>query len=337
MIRVVVVEDSLVQRAHLVKSLEADGDIAVVGEAVDAKEAVERVQALQPDVVTLDLGIPGGGGQHAIEQIMAFFPTPILVLSASVSNRESQSAVEALVAGAVDAMPKPMPWSRDAEETVRNRVRVLRGVSVVRHSRGRRTPARPSGAAPPALRATATPVVAIGASAGGPAALATVLAGLEGLPAAVLVVQHLDAAFMDGFVTWMQRVSGLPVELAVDGTALRPGVVSVGPGDVHLKLGRDDRIVLDPEPRSLHRPSVDVLFSSLAGRSDRRRVGVILTGMGNDGATGLLALRRGGGVTIAQDEETSAVYGMPQAAQRVQAATHILPLQDIAAAVMRSA
>jgi two-component system chemotaxis response regulator CheB len=337
MIRVVVVEDSLVQRAHLVKTLEADGDISVVGEAVDAKEALERVQSLRPDVVTLDLGIPGGGGQHAIEQIMAFSPAPILVLSASVSSRESQAAVQALVAGAVDAMPKPTPWSMDAEQAVRERVRVLRGVSVVRHPRGRLATRRTSTAAPPARPATATPVVAIGASAGGPAALATVLSGLKGLRAAVLVVQHLDAAFMDGFVAWMQRVSGLPVELAVDGAALRPGVVYVGPGDVHLKLGRDDRIALDPDPQSLHRPSVDVLLSSLAGRSDRRRVGVVLTGMGNDGATGLLALRRGGGVTIAQDEETSVVYGMPQAAQRLQAAMHVLPLQDIAAAVVRSA
>jgi two-component system, chemotaxis family, protein-glutamate methylesterase/glutaminase len=337
MIRVVVVEDSLVQRAHLVKALEADGDISVVGEAADTKEAIERVQSLRPDVVTLDLGIPGGGGQHAIEQIMAFAPTPILVLSASVSSRESQAAVQALVAGAVDAMPKPMPWAREAEETVRQRVRIMRGVSVVRHPRGRRTAEPAARAAPRPRTSTATPVVGIGASAGGPAALATVLSGLDGLQAAVLVVQHLDAAFMDGFVAWMQRVSGLPVELAVDRAVLRPGVVYVGPGDVHLKLGRDDRIVLDPEPPSIHRPSVDVLFSSLAARSDRRRVGVVLTGMGNDGATGLLALRRGGGVTIAQDEETSVVYGMPQAARRLQAAMEVLPLQDIAAAVMRSA
>jgi two-component system chemotaxis response regulator CheB len=179
--------------------------------------------------------------------------------------------------------------------------------------------------------------VAIGASAGGPAALATVLAGLKELAAAVLVVQHLDDAFMDGFVTWMQRVSELPVELAVHGAPIRPGTVYVGPGGVHLKLGRNDRIVLDPEPPSIHRPSVDALFSSLAGRADRRRVGVVLTGMGNDGATGLLALRRGGGVTIAQDQRTSVVYGMPQAAHRIHAAAHVLPLQDIAAAVMRLA
>src|SRR5580765_3659228 len=134
-IRVVVVEDSTVQRKHLVKALEADGDITVVGEAVDAREAIELVRTLEPDVVSVDLGIPGGG-LHAIEQIMAFSPTPIVVLSASVADRESEAAVEALLAGAVDALPKPAAWNAESEHTLRGRVRVLRGVRVVRHPRG---------------------------------------------------------------------------------------------------------------------------------------------------------------------------------------------------------
>ena len=336
MIRVVVVEDSLVQRAHLVRALEADGDITVVGQATDAHEAIDVVRSQKPDVVTLDLGIPGGGGVHAIEQIMAFSPVPILVLSASVTGRESQAAVEALLAGAVDALPKAASWGADAERAVRERVRVLRGVSVVRHPRGRLAAGRAARSAAGATSRTATPIVAIGASTGGPAALATVLAGFGGLGAAVLVVQHLHPGFIDGFVSWMRRVSGLPVEIATDGAALRSGVVYVGPGEVHLKVGRDDHIVLDPEPPSLHRPSVNVLFSSLAVRSDRRRVGVLLTGMGDDGAAGLLALRRSGAVTIAQDEATSIVYGMPHAARRMDAATRVLPLEEIAAAVMRA-
>lgn len=336
MISVVVVEDSRVQRAHLVKVLEADGDITVVGQATDADEAIEVVRSLKPDVVTLDLAIPGGGGQHAIEQIMAFSPVPILVLSATVTGRESQAAVEALLAGAVDALPKRSHWGAEAEQALRERVRVLRGVSVVRHPRGRLAASRAARAARSESSRTATPFVVIGASTGGPAALATVLAGLGGLQAAVLVVQHLHPGFIDGFVAWMRRVSGLPVEIAADGAEIRPGVVYVGPGDVHLKVGRDDHIVLDPEPPSLHRPSVNILFSSLADRPDRHRVGVLLTGMGDDGASGLLALRRGGAVTIAQDEATSIVYGMPQAARRLDAATQVLPLDEIAAAIMRA-
>jgi two-component system, chemotaxis family, protein-glutamate methylesterase/glutaminase len=336
MIRVVVVEDSRVQRAHLVKILEAEGDITVIGEATDADEAIDLVRSQKPDVVTLDLAIPGGGGLHAIEQIMAFSPVPILVLSATVTGRESQAAVQALLAGAVDALPKSARWGREAEQAVRERVRVLRGVSVVRHPRGRLAASRRTGGARNAGARTATPIVAIGASTGGPAALATVLAGLGGLQAAVLVVQHLHPGFIDGFVAWMQRVSALPVEIAADGADLRPGVVYIGPGDVHLKAGHDDQIVLDPEPPALHRPSVNVLFSSLADRRDRHRVGVLLTGMGDDGAAGLLALRRGGAVTIAQDEATSIVYGMPQAARRLDAAMQVLPLEEIAAAVVKA-
>ncbi len=335
-IKVVVVEDSTVQRRHLVKVLEADGDIRVAGEATDAREAIELVRTLEPDVVSVDLGIPGGG-IHAIEQIMAFSPTPIVVLSASVADRESHAAVEALLAGAVDALPKPSAWDAESERTFRERVRVLRGVRVLRHPRGRLEQDRIARRSRSAASRTATPMVAIGASTGGPAALATVLADLGGLQAAVLVVQHLHPGFIDGFVAWMQRVSGLPVEIAVDGTSIQPGLVYVGPGGAHLKVGSEDRIVLDPEPETLHRPSVNTLFSSLAERPDRRRIGVLLTGMGDDGATGLLALRRAGAVTIAQDEATSTVYGMPHAARRLDAATHVLALQDIAPQIKRSA
>jgi len=334
-IKVVVVEDSTVQRKHLVKALEADGDISVVGEAADAREAIELVQTMEPDVVSVDLGIPGGG-IHAIEQIMAFSPTPIVVLSASVTDRESQAAVEALLAGAVDALPKPSVWSADAEFTLRQRVRMLRGVRVVRHPRGRLAADRLARRSRGAESRTATPFVAIGASTGGPAALATLLAGLGGLQAAVLVVQHLHPGFIDGFVAWMQRVAALPVEVASNGATVQPGLVYVAPGDVHLKVGRDDRLVLDPEPETLHRPSVNALFSSLAERPDRRRVGVLLTGMGDDGASGLLSLRRAGAVTIAQDEATSTVYGMPQVARRLDAAMHVLPLNAIAPLIMRS-
>jgi two-component system chemotaxis response regulator CheB len=163
-----------------------------------------------------------------------------------------------------------------------------------------------------------------------------VLAGLAGLDASVLVVQHLHPDFVAGLVSWMARVSPLPVELARDGERLRPGVTYIAPGDTHLRIGPDDGIVLDPEPAALHRPSVDVLFSSLAERANGSNVGVLLTGMGDDGAAGLLALRRRGDVTIAQDEESSVVFGMPRAAQRLGAAQHVVPLDQVAPAIMRA-
>ena len=334
--RVVVVEDSQVQRAHLVRVLQSGGDLAVVGQATGAIEAIEVVQSERPDVVTLDLQIPDGGGQLVIEQLMAVCPTPILVLSASVgAGGDSKEAVAALMAGAVDVVPKPSRWDEKAEESLRSRVRVVGGVAVVRRSRPRVAPA--GRRSPPASRRAATgTVVAIGASTGGPAALAEVLAGLGGIDASVLVVQHLHADFVDGFVAWMDRVSPLEVELARHDAPLRPGAVLVAPPGVHLRIGLEGRVVLDPMPETLHRPSIDVLFLSLAERKDGRNVGVLLTGMGDDGAAGLLALRRRGDVTIAQDEQTSAVFGMPMAAQRLGAAAHVVPLDRIAKTVVRA-
>jgi two-component system chemotaxis response regulator CheB len=160
-----------------------------------------------------------------------------------------------------------------------------------------------------------------------------VLSGLAGLSAPVLVVQHIHPDFVGGLVRWMARVSALPVQLAQHGARLQPGVVYIGPGGTHLKVGAADQIELDTSPKSVHRPSVDVLFSSVARRAEGPKVGVLLTGMGQDGAAGLLELRQNKGVTIAQDEATCAVFGMPQAAQRLGAASRVLPLGDIAAAV----
>jgi two-component system, chemotaxis family, protein-glutamate methylesterase/glutaminase len=338
-VRVVVVEDSPVQRAHLVEVLEAEHDIAAVGQAGDPVEAVALVHRLRPDVVTMDLGLPGEGGIGAIEQIMAEVPTPILVLSARVTCAGSAAAVESLLAGAVEALPAPERWDGEAERQVRCRVRLLSRVAVVAHPRGRRRPP-----APDPYRA---PPVAIAASTGGPAALAEILPCLGGLAVPVLVVQHLHPQLVDGFVGWMQRVSALPVVVAADGDRPQPGVVYIAPAGAHLRLapapgvpvlpagpprtlppgGR--RLVLDPGPASLHRPSADELFGSVAATAGGQSVGVLLTGMGDDGAAGLLAMRRQGAVTIAQDEASSVVFGMPRAAQELGAAAEVLGLGRI--------
>jgi two-component system chemotaxis response regulator CheB len=331
--RVVVVEDSAVQRLHLVRTLEADGDLKVVGEAAAAQEAIEVVQRHRPDVVTLDLQIPDGGGQRVVEEVMVMSPTPILVLSGTVGGPESIEAVEALVAGAVDIFPKPPHWDSYAERGLRARVRVVAGVHVIRRTRKRPRPATRWHAAEAGAPSSATTMVGIGASTGGPAALAQVLADLAGLDAAVFVVQHLHPDFVNGFVSWMARVSPLEVELAAAGVVPRAGTVYVAPGGVHLKIGAGDEIVLDPHPETLHRPSVDQLFSSLAARPVGRNIGVLLTGMGDDGAVGMLALRHKGAMTIAQDEASSIVFGMPRAAQRLGAAMQVAALDDVAARI----
>jgi two-component system chemotaxis response regulator CheB len=185
-------------------------------------------------------------------------------------------------------------------------------------------------------RARPLAIVALAASAGGPNALATVLANLHDIDAGILIVQHINPQFVDNFVEWMSRASALPVRVATDGSQIQRGVVHVGPAGTHLKLGFGMRIQLDPEPEVMHRPSADELFSSLAKSAPERSVGALLTGMGEDGARGLLELRRRGGMTIVQDEQSSAVYGMPRAAARLDAAEAILPLDQIAPAIMRA-
>jgi two-component system, chemotaxis family, protein-glutamate methylesterase/glutaminase len=341
----------LVQRANLVAVLEADGDIEVVGEATTAIEAIALVASLRPDVVTLDLNIPDGGGQYALEQIMAVTPTPVLVLSSTVHDDASMPAVEALVGGALLAVPKPARWTAAFEGDLRRSVRTIRRVPVVRHMRGhlRHAEGRPAvrqvplPAAPPARsvkadsgRSGESCVVAIAASTGGPAALATVLQGLAKLTVPVLIVQHIHPDFVQGLIDWMARVSPLPVVMAAHGQPLRGGCVHIGPGGRHLRVGREGRIELADGPESVHCPSADQLFESLALRAGANGVGVLLTGMGDDGAAGMAALHRAGAHTIAQDQATSAVYGMPRAAARLGVVEQQLPLPAIAEAIVRA-
>jgi two-component system chemotaxis response regulator CheB len=344
----VVVEDSLVQRANLVAVLEADGDIEVVGEATTAVEAISLVASLRPDVVTLDLNIPDGGGQYALEQIMANTPTPVLVLSSTVHSEASVPSVEALVGGALLAVPKPARWTSVFENDLRRSVRTIRNVPVIRHIRGglRNLPVgavtAPSARrpAPLSLGLESDPgsrVVAIAASTGGPAALATVLQGLAKLTAPVLVVQHIHPDFVQGLVKWMARVSPLPVVMAQHGQKLRSGCIHIGPGGTHLRLGRGGTIELEDAPVTVHRPSADQLFESVAVHAGHDGVGVLLTGMGDDGAAGLAAMHHRGARTIVQDEATCAVYGMPRAATRLGVVDQQLPLPAIADAIIRAA
>jgi two-component system chemotaxis response regulator CheB len=255
---------------------------------------------------------------------------------------ECDLARTAKAAGAVEMFPKPAAWTPTQEAQLRRSVRLVRGVQVVRHGRGLvgRSPraggaVRSSGGAVQ-LSGDASPprLVAIAASTGGPAALATVLAGLVGIEVPVLVIQHIHRDFVDGLIAWMDRVSAVPVRLAVGGERLQPATVYFGPGGVHLKVAPGLRIVLDSQPASHHRPSADELFFSVAEYAGADGIGVILTGMGNDGTEGLLALRRRGGLTIAQDEATSAVFGMPRAALMAGAASQVLPVDEIAAVVV---
>jgi two-component system chemotaxis response regulator CheB len=332
-IRALLVEDASAQRSQLTAVLQEQRDITVVAIAATASEAITLVARERPDVVVLDLHLADGGSQRAIEQIMAHAPTPILALSARIRDRRSPSAVEALVAGALEALPRPQHWTPELGTELRRVVRQICKVHVIRHPRGSRTVDSGRG---PAARPTQQPVVAIAASTGGPSALATILPGLARLDAPVLVVQHLHPDFTAGLVDWMARVSALPVETAVHGQLARAGQVYFAPGDHHLRYVASGRLELATSPDTTHRPSADELFRSVAENARAAGVGVLLSGMGDDGARGLLAIHQRGGQTFAQDEASSTVFGMPKAAARMGAVTELLPIDKLADAVQRA-
>ena len=333
----VVTSQTGVWEAQLLRTVEADRDASVIGRVTPA-QAVTSVRKDHPDIVSLDMTGLDGNGQAAylVRAILSLVPVPILLLAPAGQRRDASMA--ALVAGAVEVMTAPAQWDLPTGAELRKRLQALSHLSPRRRERLRRQAVRephPSGIV--LGRHSVDGVVGLAASTGGPPALARVLSGLAGLERPVIVVQHLQSGFVDGFLSWMQRESALPVELAVDGALLRPGVVLVAPPGLQSSVRRGHRLSLRDEPVTLHRPSADVLFHSMAEHIGAGGIGVILTGMGDDGASGLLALRRSGGTTIAQDEATSAVYGMPKAARDNGGAAQVLPLSEIAAAVLRAA
>jgi two-component system chemotaxis response regulator CheB len=332
--RVLICEDSQTYAEALRRAIEYGHEIEVVGVFPRAEEAIAAIPAARPDLVTMDLELPGMSGLEAVEQIMARSPVPILVLSAHVGPR-SDNAVAALAAGALDAMHKEAIDLRDAAgpepAALRRRVKILSGVQVIRHPRARLAGKLRE------LAETDRAASAIGmcASTGGPHALSTILQELpDSFAVPILVVQHMTAGFTEGLVHWLADCIPLPVRMAEDGAAPEAGVW-VAPEGADLGLARTGRLALDTtSPPGLHRPSADALLQSLAESAGRNAVAVVLTGMGRDGSAGVTAVRSAGGLTIAQDEQTSTVFGMPKAALE-GGAELVLPLNEIAAHLMR--
>jgi two-component system, chemotaxis family, protein-glutamate methylesterase/glutaminase len=323
--RVLICEDSKTFAACLTRLLERDPEIEVVGVCASAEEAIARLPVLRPDLVTMDLELPGMTGAEAIERIMAVVPVPILVLSGQV-ERGSHTA---LAAGALDAIPKEQLDVSDpdgpAATALRQRVKLLCRIKVIRHLRA-------SLASPPVVRPSwvrPAAIVGIAASTGGPPALAEMLSDLPAAyPIPILVVQHMSSGFTEGFTRWLDGEISLPVRMAIAGAQPQPGVW-VAPEGAHLVLTPGGRVALDDTTvQGLHRPSGDMLLHSLAAHPGRDAVAVVLTGMGRDGAAGLRDVRQAGGLTIAQDEASSSVYGMPRAAAECGAEL-VLPLAGI--------
>lgn len=345
--RVLIVEDSVTIRMRLRDVLEADADIEVVGLAENGKRAIELCEALRPDVITMDMMLPVMSGLAATEYIMAHCPTPILVVSASMNRGELFKTYEALSAGAVDVLEKPNGKDPHGnwEHELRSSVKLVARIRVITHLRSRlggsgRTDLHTTTTHPVAPLSTSTEydVVAIGASTGGPAAIVQVLRDLpRDFPLPLLVVIHISEPFGRMFAEWLDGQTNRRVAYAHDGQPLHEarGRVVMAPPDHHLTV-RNGVLHLDSgPPRHSCRPSVDVLFESIAKEYGSRAGACLLTGMGTDGAAGLRAIHEGGGVTLAQDEATSVVYGMPREAALLGAAQHILGIDSIGRTLAR--
>ncbi len=341
-IRVLVVEDSLTVRERLCEVLRADPGVEVVGEAEDGKRGIELCRSLRPDVVTLDMMLPLMSGLAATEYIMAHCPTPILIVSSSTNRGELFKTYDALAAGALDVLEKPRGDEDDGgwERKLVAAVKLASRIKVITHPRARlgglgRSPRMLTPLVPPPTTRPERRIVAFGASTGGPAAIVQILGALPApFPLPVLVVVHIGEVFAPAFAEWLDGQTEHRVEYARDGERVGEAArVVLAPADRHLVVhGETLRLTADP-PRHSCRPSVDVLFESVARQYGASSVAALLTGMGHDGAAGLLEVRRAGGLTIAQDEASSVVYGMPREAALLGAAERVLSLGEIGPAV----
>jgi two-component system, chemotaxis family, protein-glutamate methylesterase/glutaminase len=340
-LRVLVVDDSSVQRAMLVALLDGDPDLDVVGWAASGAESVRAVARLHPDVITMDFRMPGMDGVGAARLIMQQSPTPIVMVTASVSVEDRRLAVEAFQAGILAIVTKPTlePGQSDAgrlraaEDLIRT-IKSMAQLKVFRRlaSEGRHVTPRPAPTRPaPGLKMSRAELVAIGASTGGPQVLSQILARLPAdFPASILIVQHIADGFVASMVDWLRPLCRLPIELATAGRSLVVPGIHLAPTGRHLVVHGRSLVLTDEPPISGHRPSATALLRSVAQEYRSRAVGVLLTGMGDDGAAGLHAMKLVGAVTIAQDKASSVVFGMPAVAIELGAADHILPPTRIA-------
>ncbi|GLS42175.1 chemotaxis-specific protein-glutamate methyltransferase CheB [Methylobacterium brachythecii] len=340
------VEDSLVVRTLLTHIVARDPRLTLAAAVASGEEALAAIETVRPDVISMDIRLPGIDGLETTRRIMAERPTPIVVVADAVEDASLKISMNALRAGALSVVEKPVATTNAGYEAVAGEIctqlRIMAAVPVIRRRPiGSGWSARGSVLAshiPPTPSLETQPtVLAIAASTGGPPALAKVIGALPAdFPLPVLLVQHMGAAFMDGFAAWLDGVVSLPVAIAQDGERLAPSRVYVAPGDRHLELGGGRTLrVVESAPVGGQRPAATVLFRSVARQAGPRGLGVLLTGMGEDGALGLLDMHRAGAATIAEHESTAVVYGMPAAAVRLSAAGSVLPLDEIASQVLR--
>ncbi|MCB8819635.1 chemotaxis-specific protein-glutamate methyltransferase CheB [Microvirga rosea] len=345
-VRVMVVEDSLVIRQLLAHIIARDPRLILAAAVGSAEEALQEIGRVQPDVISMDIRLPGMDGLEATRRIMSERPTPIVVIAGSVEDAALKISMNALRAGALSVVEKPVGVTSAGydgiAETICTQLYIMSQVPVVR----RRSFAwQPTTSARPAWQEEARnsgirpTILGIAASTGGPPALAKILAALPGdFPLPILLVQHMGAPFMEGFASWLDGLIALEARLARDQEIPVAGKVYVAPGDRHLLLSPAGTLRLSAAPPIAgQRPSATLMFESMAETAGAKGLGILLTGMGEDGAKGLTALRKAGGYTVAEDESTAVVYGMPAAAVRMGGARVSLPLDLIAPRLLRLA
>jgi len=343
-IKVLVVEDSPVAQLLLVHIINSDPRLTVLGAANSGEEALEFLKRNKPDVIVMDIHMPGMDGYETTRRIMETEPVPIVVCSASFNPSEVANTFRAMEVGALALVAKPVGLGHDEYENMAREltetVRLMSEVKVVK--RWPRTPRMGAPVGVPSVHdlpasSASVKVVAIGASTGGPIALQAILAGLPGdFPAPVLIVQHMTPGFLDGLAEWLQQSTGFPVHIATPNEVPRPGHAYLAPDGAHLGVDAAGHVVLSrSDPENGLRPSVAHLFRTVAENQGKNAIGVLLTGMGKDGAAELKLMKEKGAVTVAQDKATSVVHGMPGEAIRLEAVVHVLPPERIAEALIR--
>lgn len=322
-IRVLIVDDSALVRQSLRCILESDSAIEVVGEAHNGREGYEKTAAIRPDVITMDLSMPVMDGHEAVCAIMEDMPTPIIVVSAM----DSKTIVRALDLGAMDFVAVTQEIDQISGDLL-EKIKVASRVKPIRRIRIRPIPRK---IVP--RRESATHVVALGISTGGPQALQVVLSKLpEHFPAAILVVQHISAGFIHGLVEWLSLTTPLHPQIAKEGDSVKSGTVLFAPDNYHMVLSENGRIHLmqDKGQPLIHIPSIDVMMQSVAETFGDLAIGVLMTGMGRDGVDGMIAIKQAGGMTLAQDERTSAIFGMNKVAIDAGVIDKVVALEQIA-------
>lgn len=335
-IRVLIVDDSPTIRLIIAELLAAQPDIEISGQAGDGAEALEKVALLNPDIIIMDVQMPVMNGFEATEQIMAHCPKPILILSSVISRSEVFTSLRAIELGALDVMEKPEFSSQvEVEQFTRvivEKIRMLSRIQVITHVRGKQTRIKGPLKENIPIDFGTFEVVAIGASTGGPLALKILFSGLDPLfDIPMVVVQHITSGFLEGLSDWLRLECKRKIVVARDSQPLEKGHIYFIPNAFQPKFSGRRALMLDENQPEMggFKPSADALFNSVAEQFGGRAIGVLLTGMGNDGARGLLRLREAGGITIAQDQVTSIVYGMPRAAAELGAPLHVLPINQI--------